>query len=820
MPIKPMKTERLIRNPILAVLLLSLLPTITALVVRSGAGTAFSLQVTLKIWLLSLGALTISKSNRLYLTDNGKTHFPLSTLLLGGITIVTVVVATISGNKFSAWLALGCFFALLLLLADSLVEKRAKLSNWLVEGLFVLVAGGFPVAWEQIISRFSTEEFFAALEAASLLVFWVILRLAAYWFPGLNEVRPQRGLQVSRGWLTTLLVLIPSAFLVYTIRSYQNSFYPAEAPTYQGISSENPFICGGAPTELSTYDAQEVYQRLLERVEANPYKESPEYAMLALGTGDERWAVEFRQSLLSEADQGLYTAPANSVKYGQYLAGKRAYYYPKMVTAFPDLFTPVETKKLQTWFQAINQRTFTVEWIDWMYALAFTNWPEGPYENQETGAGLLSLMEAYNLSDPAFTSKNQSYLADNPRGWNRSFRVTDDAAIYQKEWIENAMFQNIYAGISSRVNRDFSFQWLALLSPPDGSPLGFNHIGQVFYGDIAYLGAILTEDPTYIWLSGRALDYLENTGGYLSAQPGTDQVIQLVGQAPQKGSCLLFGGSGLPTQVGPIAPDKVVFRSGWQPDGLYALLNLRFTGWHRYKATNTITSIYLDGPLVVENTSGEVFEWLPTGRSLYRDKRIPRENLNGLVIAKSGISAVLQQLTGIGSAWAQDPPYYAQVEKFETTPAYDLSVTQINDWHGWWHKRMIYYSKQGIVVVFDEANGPPDTPAKLIWHLVTNGSSPDDRIRLGTSQTPVEAIFIPIKSPNPQINTLDTAGDGPNLRVQYSSNDQGYLQTITIFLTAEWIGAEVDVDLEGIKPVLRINQNGKRIEINLDKLQK
>ena len=77
------------------------------------------------------------------------------------------------------------------------------------------------------------------------------------------------------------------------------------------------------------------------------------------------------------------------------------------------------------------------------------------------------------------------------------------------------------------------------------------------------------------------------------AQPGAERPLDLAGESPHVGSCLLYGDSGLPTQVGPLAPDKIVFRDGWTPGAAYLLLNLRFSGWHRYKATNTITLLSL-----------------------------------------------------------------------------------------------------------------------------------------------------------------------------------------------------------------------------------
>jgi hypothetical protein len=183
---------------------------------------------------------------------------------------------------------------------------------------------------------------------------------------------------------------------------------------------------------------------------------------------------------------------------------------------------------------------------------------------------------------------------------------------------------------------------------------------------IAYLGARLFGDPRYIWLAGRAVEMLEQRGGYLFAQPGVEEPVSLEGRSPTEGSCLIYGDSGLPNQKGPLGPDKIVFRDGWGPEATYLLVNLRFTGWHRYKATGTVTLVYRGEILAADVLDGRLFSWLPKGRSLFRDKRIPRENLNGLVVAKTGMAAVLHALAGIGGSWAQDPPYYAEVVAFET----------------------------------------------------------------------------------------------------------------------------------------------------------
>lgn len=250
----------------------------------------------------------------------------------------------------------------------------------------------------------------------------------------------------------------------------------------------------------------------------------------------------------------------------------------------------------------------------------------------------------------------------------------------------------------------------------------YNHPGRGPLAGIAYLEAELFRDPRLVWLAGRAAAELAQGGAYLYAQPGVEKPVALEGHSPTAGSCLIFGDSGLPNQEGPLAPDKIVFRDGWTPDSTYLLLNLRFTGWHRYKATGTITLVYQGGSLAADVLDGDRFRWLPEGRSLFRDKRIPRESLNGLVVEKTGMAAVLYELTGVGGPWAQDPPYYAEVVAFDTGDELDWAHTRLTGWRGWRHDRWVYfYHNGGPIVVVDEAEGPPGSRAALAWHLTGEG---------------------------------------------------------------------------------------------------
>jgi hypothetical protein len=483
------------------------------------------------------------------------------------------------------------------------------------------------------------------------------------------------------------------------------------------------------------------------------------------------------------------------VKFIQYEAALRAYYYPRVRAAFPDLFSQEEMKQVKAWFADINRRAFTVEWVDGLYALAFSQWPAGPYENQENGAGLLALLEVEDLAAPELRTKNRRYLAQNPRGWQQRFHNTDDALIYQLEWLNNAYFQSLYTDLWSEKNLQLSFEWLLLQALPDGAPVGYNHLAEPSLAGVAYLGAVLLEDPRYVWLAGRAVEALETEQGYLRAQPGVEASIDLVGRSPTVGGCLLYSDSGLPNQQGPLAPDKVVLRDGWTEDARYLLLNLRFTGWHRYKATNTLTLFYQNGDVIQDVTEGDAFDWLPVGRSLFRDKRIPRENLNGLVITRTGLSAVLQKLTGLVSSWAQDPPHYASVEAFEVGNMLDSVHTRITDWHGWQHDRWIYhYKEQKPLIIVDKAAGPLHREGAFYWHFANVAQVTDPRLTIESGGASQEIILLSLEQDTGEWVNSSGSTSVRKIPDTYMTIVEGQLRLITVILPESWMGARAEVN--------------------------
>jgi len=767
---------------------------------RLAVEAPFSWQGTAVRWAFAAGLLVAARWTQPYSIGGRSYVWPWTGVLGAGVGVGGALVYAASGATWSAWVVLGALYLLLLGLDTVLARGRGGFWSWGARGLLALAGGIIPVSIAQIESHFADEEFFVLVQALALTLFSGLMLVIHLWlsaWQGITQgTTSRRGLRLNAPWILIGLVFLAVAGGWATVRSYQASFYPPQAPTFEGISSDQPFLCSDIASSGEGHpDGEAVFQRLLARIEANPHKRPSEYGMLALGTGERRWAEAFRESLLGEAAERHFTGAANSVKSVQHDAALRVYYLWKVRQAFPDLFTEADQTLLRDWFTAINTRALTVEWVDWMYALAFSKWPEGPYENQESGAGLLALLEVSGYAAPELSAADRDYLARNERGWQQRFRNTDDALIYQPEWITNALFQSLYTGRLSERNQQHSLEWLLLQGLPDGEVLRYNHPAHVPVAGVAYLGASLLSDPRLLWLAEQSLTLVEAEGRYLYAQPGLEAPVTFAGQPPTEASCLLYGDSGLPNQAGPLAPDKIVFRDSWSPDSAYAMLNLRFTGWHRYKATNTITLFYQAGPLAMERTLGQPFAWLPEGRSLFRDKRIPRENLNGLLIERTGMSGVLYELIGLGGLWAQDPPHYARVERFETLGPLDVSRTVLDDWRGWRHERTIYFVHEEAIVVVDAATSRSGGgSAGVSWHLVGEGQREGESLWLREGESAARVAWPAEAWPPMTLWRIPAdSSDQPNLHVLYHSPRLGRLDLATTWLIGEWADGQYQV---------------------------
>jgi len=784
---------------------------IVCLLIFPGAMGESNLPRSRVVWCLGFiwGVLALGRIGGPVAAQSASLVWNWRTVALVGGAVALGFLYVLRPSTLVAWLALGTLYSALLvfersigfLLAGQGGFRGLAALSMISRGVMALIGGLLPIVVDQTESHFAGEEFFAVVQGLLLsLVCFALMTvhsgLSRYQGAWRGVAPPGRGIRVdSRVILTVLLVGLVGVIGV-TIKAYQTSFFPYEAPIYEGISETSPFICGKVEPALYDGRGQEMHALAVKLVEANPLKKAPELALLALTTGDLQWAQAFREALMTEAKARRFTERANSVKSVQFEAALRVYYTIMMRQAFPELLSASDLMAIGGWFGAINRRAFTVEWVDLLYALAFSKWPDGPYENQEIGVGLLSLLEEAGLTSDEMAATNREYLRRNGGGWKRRWRNTDDAYIYQALWIINALFQHsvdesaLVEGSLAHRNARLAFEWLLLQALPDGEALSYNHSARPALVGFYYLAARLLSDSRYIWLAERTSSTLQSKGGYLSAIPGMEGATSLVGHSPTEGTCLLFGGSGLPNQFGPLAPDKIVFRDGWTSDATYLLLNLRFAGWHRYKATNGVVLLYQNGPIVVEKVRDREYSWLPVGRSLFRDKRIPRENLNGLLIPRNRMGHTVDSLTGLGSPWAQDPPYYARVEHFEILARVDVSRTTVENWRDWAHARTVYFFHGGLVLIIDSAsNERNEGSAGVSWHLVGEGVRDGHslwlrpELRLAFPEDTWETV---------DIRASDASGERVEWDLIYHSPEQGQLDLVTAFLMGEWSHATLE----------------------------
>ncbi|PKO09691.1 MAG: hypothetical protein CVU40_10380 [Chloroflexi bacterium HGW-Chloroflexi-2] len=706
------------------------LPVLYLECVQYIAGNEFSYRDTISRLILTvlMYALLIIKPRKV----DQKWFFPWLGILLLGFGVVAIYISYQFHWMWLSGLGLAILWAIGIGILDILADTKKMIWKIISWSLGTLILSGILVVFNQIIKNFSEEEFFIALQVIILSVYLFFILIARNHLYKLTQIIEfKNSFTVSRLHLFIIVILLTLAGGGFVIKRYQGSFYPKSVPIYPGITTDQPFLCEEIDLESNELiSGSEVLIRYKELLESNPNKGVPEFASLAIIENDQSWAAQFHESLLVEVREKKYTGPANSIKYDQYSAAIRAYYYGRMLSQFPGLFSSSENEEIVDWFHAINRRALTVEWVDLLYSTAFTMWPIGPYENQEIGIGLLAILEKEKLADPNLSIKNRQYLEENRRGWEMRFRNTDDALIYQQDWITNAYFQNLYWGSVNPKFVDQSFEWLLNQALPNGQAPQYNFPFKATLINPMIFGAYLTDNPNYTWMAAKAIQALPKGEEFIKAYPGIELITELVdGEQPAFGSCLLYGNSGLPNQHGPLAPDKIVLRSGWNDEDIFILLNLRFTGWHRYKGTGTVTTIYAGEVLVSDNLKNSTYSWLPAGRSLIRDKRIPIENLNGFLIKRNGLDWVINKLIDQKSLWTQDPPYYASVEDFKTSTEKDYAKITMNNWYGTSLSREVYAFNQGVISILDRTDG---NTTEITWHQNTSANCPMNKDKSNT----------------------------------------------------------------------------------------
>ncbi|MBU4174941.1 MAG: heparinase II/III-family protein [Actinobacteria bacterium] len=586
-------------------------------------------------------------------------------------------------------------------------------------------------------------------------------------------------------WPRAIFLLLAMVLVACVVTVYLFSYWHTLGIGSTGEEGQMFFI---EPTPLSTeasdaptrdvYDREKIVSLLRDQSET-----IDTLTTIYILSGEEEAGRKARDILVQAAQDDKYCDLAKATKNWQYDATTFVYNYLLLNEKDPELFSESDRNQILAWFKMLNENAFVKNWGDYVYAVLFKKKPSGIYENQEIGIGLLAVLaEALESKYPELARKDKDYVERHGVGWTNNFRNTDDAITYHHSiWVKNAYMMYEYGcedkdNAVIRDNARNSFEWILAQWPPNGMNPTYNSYSSYMPIDDMAIGAYLFKDGRYKWLSERMIEsQIEYEGPDFDSTKGLhlwDDTI--TSQTPQIGSCLLFGTTGTASKPGALKPDKVVLRDGWKQDSLYSLLNLRFSGWHSYKATNSIISIMSGEPFVVEKLEERIHSWLPTANASTRDRKIYREWLNCFQIELSGYEKLVRYLTGFGSEWSQDPPRFAEIVYFDKDDSLsmDISITRINKWHGWNHTRTMVLVRDKYLAVLDQADGNDKRRSALAWHLHGDITEDDSSFLLDQGADKLN-FFLPRNTGWYQVdsNKREPVDDGKDIEVHKSDMD-------------------------------------------------
>jgi len=683
-----------------------------------------------------------------------------------------------SENTPITWLFLAISFGLWMYIGSSIFYRFSfehanyKMSvgggaiGGIIASIFVSLAFAISI-------NFSIDEGYYLLTFFSLSLFGFIVGITIFVTCILGSIATKNKLILfsakkhlpAKQKIISIFVIMVMLFSITAYKYWDSMNLNDDLTIYSTENTKNLFDCVDLSNKNETRQFKYNSDQLIEFLDNKEEKDLGIIFQLYFLSNSEKYANEFRNLLLTKAMNKEFVGVSGSVKAWQSNAMYVAYYYLLASNKDPDIFSPSEKDLIVDWFKEINEHAYRIGWVDYVYGFIFKKVPDGPYENQEIGVGLLSVLsEILKEKYPELAKKNMDYIEQYGIGWKKNFRNPDDNIVYAHHiWQKNAFMMSEYGGHENAINNENSknsFDWVLIQWPSNGMSPAYNVKSDYTPFDTMILGSYLHDDGRYLWLAEKMLDdEIKNPERKIGALIGLEylQYTKSV-EEPTVGTCYMIGPTGIAQKPGPLKPDKIVFRDGWKDDSLYALLNLRFSGWHAYKATNSIVTIMYGEPFIVEELNLIEHSWLPKGKADHRDKKINREELNGFIIESKGIEELIKKLTGTGSAWHQDPPKFAEVSLFSNTEIMDLAKTRISDWHGWTHDRVSMLVKDDYFVVFDHAQGNDNRKRGLTWNLKGNVTFSNNSVELNQGNYSV-VVHYPHSNDDYQVKIINKTDD-------------------------------------------------------------
>lgn len=762
-------------------------------------------------------------------------------------SLINVIVLTVSflilrycpGNSLAAFVFVGVLLAAFIYTFFDVIDHffRNEVVNRafaVLAGMLGGVSGGLVIGFLYgIRTRFSIDEGLFVLQSVILSVlgcvlgFFTVLFRTSFEGPRSGEKKPRLDVDNVIRLLSALAVVIYLAVISWVcLHAYWGvHFLNSDPCSLENVGEDSIFHYFSSNLPAKPEESERSGEDLISKEEIIAYlEEKPKttdmLANLYLLSGDRRWAEEFREVMMDAAASKARLSEDESMKAWQYEAMVHAYYYLQMRERLPDLFSAEENEILLEWFRTINEEAYARNWADYVYSLLLKRMPDGLYENQEIGVEPLAVLnEVLRDAYPKLVERNERYISRHAVGWKGNFRSPDDGIVYhQTVRIKNAFVPAKHAfdsDIEQDSNARNSFEWVLAQWPPNGISPAYNVLEEYTPFDVMTLGAYLFSSCEYKLLVQKMLleemDNREREIDYLVGLQFWDVTPEA--SKPGKGSCYIEGTTGLAQHPGPLRPDKVVLREGWDDDSLYGLFNLRFSGWHSYKATNSLITLIYGVPFVVEDLYMKEHKALPLGKSDNRDKKICREELNAFQKKANGFEKVVACLVGMGSYWRQDPPQFATVSFYGASGSMPLDYikTELVGWNGWGHERTALMLKNRSLEVFDHARGESRNEVGVTWQLQGDAQVGSQDIRLEQEGYSL-GVFYPHREE--WFDVLVERNESPfppggrvhdcDYRLTYSSRDADEVSFATVFmpLKGDGIGRVTAVDVldEGARP--------------------
>lgn len=414
---------------------------------------------------------------------------------------------------------------------------------------------------------------------------------------------------------------------------------------------------------------------------------------------------------------------------------------------FATVFTATETKIVEDWIYKRAKLMYEHK-DDGVYETF------RPYDNQEIVIGVLSILaRVLQEKDPELSKGFHEIIDQRLVGWDLKLENPDDTLFYTPILIANLYFYALYRPNPNMLgyeNLKKTFESFLQKTAPDGQVPLYNWMFAHSYADVMALGAKLYNDGRFQWMANKilheriesrprryeysvskvdenrleALDAAEKAviETEIEKKDNYDHVWEglasnlfhmwlfwddnITPVQPTTGSVLLeksAGDNSWPLESGPIIPEKIVFRDGWNDDDLQVILNLwggqnhsiSDKNYHRYPATNEILIMNYEEPFVVQATN-----------IMSRDVNVKREELNAFNIKRN-------------NEWINEheKTYNAQINFFETLDLADLSKTKLHEYFGWENERTCLLVKNDYFVVFDYCHGAQKDDIGVLWHL-------------------------------------------------------------------------------------------------------